>query len=116
MKRISYTTGNSSNPLQKVLAVIVTMALVVLGLMFSVVVFSVILVAGAIFWAFLWWKMRPIRKQMQQMREAMRDFEAPSASRENDAFRGEVFKGEIIEGEVIRKDGTEDKTGHKSSN
>lgn len=103
MKRISYTTGNSSSLLQKVLAAIIAVALVVLGLMFSVVVFSVILVAGAILWAFLWWKLRPIRKQMQQMREAMQNFETQSASRENDVFRGETFKGEIIEGEVISR-------------
>ncbi|MDH4284031.1 MAG: hypothetical protein OEV35_01805 [Gallionellaceae bacterium] len=103
MKHISYTTGNSSSLLQKVLAVIVTLVLVVLGLMFSVVVFSVILVAGATFWAFLWWKMRPIRKQMQQMREAMRDFEPRSTNGESGAFKDEAFKGEIIEGEVISR-------------
>lgn len=103
MKHISYTTGKPPSLLQKALAIIVAVALVVLGLMFSVVLFSVILIGGVIFWAFLWWKMRPIRKQMQQMREAMRDFEARSANRESGAFKGEAFKGEIIEGEVVSR-------------
>lgn len=111
MKRTSYSAGNSPNQLQKWLAVIMFVVLAILGLMFSAVLFSVLLVVIMIFWAFLWWKLRPIRKQVQQMQEVVRDFEARSASRESDVFRGEVFKGNVIEGEVIRKDESEDKTG-----
>lgn len=111
MKHIYYSTGNSPNKLQKLLTLIVAVVLIILGLMFSAALFSVIFVVIIIFWVFLWWKLRPIRKKVQQMQEVMRDFEAQNVSRESDIFRGEVFKGEIIEGEVIRKDESEDKVG-----
>ena len=68
MKYISDTTGNPPGLLQKVLALIVTVVLAILGLMFSVVLFSAILVAVVIFGTYLWWKTRAIRKQMRQMR------------------------------------------------
>lgn len=66
-------------------------------LMFSAVMFAVVLVAGAFASAYLWWKTREIRKQM-------RNFPARGETMEK-----EDFQGEIIEGEVIRVDESGDK-------
>jgi len=86
--------AQSPGPLRKLATLIVTLALVVLVLMFSAVVLAIILVAGALAWAYLWWKTRHLRKQM-------RDFASRAMEREQKAGDGEVFAGEVIEGEVI---------------
>lgn len=100
IKYISNTTAKPSGPLRKAVAFIVTAALVGLVLMFSAVLFAIILVVGTIAWAYLWWKTRELRKQMQ-------NFPPDSASMEGEIVEmeiveGEVIKGEVIEGEVIR--------------
>lgn len=102
------------NLLQKAVAIIVTAALVTLGLMFSAVLLSVILVVVAVGWVWLWWKTRDVRKQMKQVHEQMREFQQRSAEAQNDAYGSQVFReerysGEIIEGEVVRVDTETDK-------
>ena len=77
--------------MRKVVAVLTTAALVVLGLMFSVVIFTVIAVAGLTAWGYLWWKTRGLRRQLREQAMNGRVSEA------------EAYKGEIIEGVVIRK-------------
>jgi UPF0716 family protein affecting phage T7 exclusion len=109
MRHIAYTSTNPPSLLQKTLAIIVTAALVALGLMFSAVLFAAILIVVVIGWAWMWWKTREVRRQMKQMHEQMRDFQERSAnmqqeSFESGVFRGETFEGEIIEGEVIREE------------
>jgi flagellar biosynthesis component FlhA len=108
MRHIAYSSTNPPSLLQKALAIIVTAALVVLGLMFSAVLFAVILIVVAVGWGWLWWKTREVRRQMKQMHEQMRDFQAgaaePGEASESEVFREEVFEGEIIEGEVIHVD------------
>ena len=66
---------------QKAGAVIVAIVFFSVVLMFSVVLFAFALTAGAVAWAYLWWKTRSIRK-------AMRD-NPPG--------------GLVIEGEIIRE-------------
>ncbi len=87
MKRIAGPAG----PLHRMLALVVSIAAMVLVLMFSAVVFAVLLVAGLLGFAYFWWKTRALRKQMNGARQA-----------EEGAARGEIVRGEVIEGEVIR--------------
>jgi hypothetical protein len=106
MKYISYTTDNSPGPLHKTLAIVATAALVTLGLMFSAVLLAVILLIGAMAWAYLWWKTREVRRQV---REQILNRRVRSANAANEPFGGEVFRdeelrGKVIEGEVIRVD------------
>jgi hypothetical protein len=70
-------------------ALIGAVALTGLVLMFSAVLFSIILVAGTIAWAYLWWKTRELRKMM-------RDFPPRAMEREQMAGEGAVFEGEVI--------------------
>lgn len=97
MKYISYPSANSPGLLRKAVATIATVVLAGLVLMFSAVMFAVILVAGAIATVYLWWKTRALRKQM-------RNFSPRGAEMER-----ETFQGEVIEGEVIRVDKSGDK-------
>ena len=84
--------------LRKIAAVIATMVLAGLALMFSAILLTVILIGVVFGGAYLWWKTRELRRLMKEQR---RDFAARSATKPSDAFAGEVFKGEVIEGEVI---------------
>ncbi len=95
MKYISRAPAQPSSLLRKTLALVTSVALAGVALMFSAVLLVIIAIAIALGAIYLWWKTREIRKQLQQMR----DFAARGA-----ATHGEVFKGEIIEGEVIRVD------------
>ncbi len=81
--------------MRKVVAVLTTAALVVLGLMFSVVIFTVIAVAGLTAWGYLWWKTRGLRRQLREQMSTQ-----TMGGMVNEA---EAYKGEIIEGVVIRK-------------
>lgn len=109
MRQISYSSANPPGLLQKALAIIITAALAVLGFMFSAVLLAIVMVALVVGGAYMWWKTREVRRQMRQMQEQMRDFQARSSSAqseafESEAFHGEVFEGEIIEGEAVRVD------------
>jgi len=75
--------------LRKLVTLTVTVAMVVLVLMFSAVLFVIILVVGTIAWAYLWWKTRELRKQM-------RDFTPRAAEREGKVSDEKVFEGEVI--------------------
>lgn len=77
--------------MSKLVALVVTAALIVFGFMFSVLLIAFIVTAGAAGFAYLWYKTRALRRLM---REQAVDSSA------NDA---DAFKGEIIEGEVIHK-------------
>lgn len=103
---IQYLPPPSGRPnlLQRALAVILTAALVTLGLMFSALLFAVLLVAVLLGGCYFWWKTRAVRRQMRQMQDAVREFQAQSAAMERDAFRGAAFEGEIIEGEAVHVD------------
>jgi hypothetical protein len=81
--------------LGRIIAAVVTLALLVVGLMFSLVVFAVALVGGAALFGWLWWKMR---RALRQARQDPR-FGAPGTGMGAGAPPG---SGEVIEGEVIR--------------
>lgn len=98
-------SGNS-NPVQKALAVIATAALVSVGLMFSAVLFAVLLVFVALGGVWLWWRTREVRRQLRLMQQAMQEFQARSAD-----VQHETVEGEIIEGEAVRVDNKRDAPG-----
>jgi NADH:ubiquinone oxidoreductase subunit H len=72
--------------LKKILGVIVGIGAMVIGLMFFMVAFSVIIVVALLVWAYFWWKTR-------KLRSAMRAQQGPPAS-------GNVFEGEAV---VVRE-------------
>jgi hypothetical protein len=84
--------------ISRIVALIATVALVVVGLMFSAVLLVFIATAGLIAFGYIWWKTRTIRRQMREHKAFMN-----SAANDADVFKAEAFEGEIIEGEVIRK-------------
>ena len=79
------------------LAALVTGALLVLGLMFSLVLFVVALVGGALVFGWFWWK---VRRALRQARQAGYDarFDIPGAGTAGPQPGG----GDVIEGEVVR--------------
>lgn len=83
------SAGEPPSLLKKVAAALVTVAVFVVAMMFSVVLFAVVLTVGAIFWGYLWWKTRAVRKRMA---EAGYDDRRPPPP-----------GGLVIEGEVIRE-------------
>jgi predicted lipid-binding transport protein (Tim44 family) len=50
----------------RVVGALVTVAVLVVGLMFSAVLFGVALVLGLLVWGWVWWKMRKVLRQMRQ--------------------------------------------------
>jgi len=78
--------------LRKLVALVITVAMFALVLMFSAVLLVVILVVGTIAFAYFWWKTREIRKQIRIMRSVA----TPEARREAQASNDGVFEGEVI--------------------
>jgi Flp pilus assembly protein TadB len=82
----------------RILAGVVSIALLVVGFMFSLVLFAVALAAGIIVFGWMWWKFRRAMRlaqqdpRFQQFTEQMRRGTPPPG------------RGDVIEGEVIRKD------------
>ncbi|TVO53243.1 hypothetical protein [Denitromonas halophila] len=78
--------GRPLSPWQKIVGSVAAIGLFGLALVFSVVVFAVVLTVGAAVWGWFWWKTRNLRKQM-------RETQAQQQAQE----------GLVIEGEVIRE-------------
>lgn len=94
MKNLSHSTAHPPSLLRKAVALVVTLAVFGLALMFSVLLFAAVLSAGTVAFAYLWWKTRDLRKQMRMR--------SPD---------GEIIEGEVIEGEVIRDTDRSDARG-----
>lgn len=92
MKYLSHSSARPPSLLRKTGAIVATAALAGVALMFSAVLLALVLSIGAVAFAYLWWKTRDLRKQMQ-------NFPPRGATMET-----EVFEGETIEGEAIRMD------------
>ena len=99
IKYISHASAKPPGLLRKTAAVVATVLLGGVALMFSAVFLAALLIFLALGGAYLWWKTRELRKQM-------RNFPPPAqgATMRGDAFAGEVFEGEVIEGEAVRVD------------
>ena len=97
MKHLPHSAIKFSSRLRSMAAFVVSTVLVAMVLMFSLVVLAVILVAGAIAGAYLWWKTRELRKQMRDLppREVMRE--------------EKMGDGNVFEGEAVRVIDSEDK-------
>ncbi len=91
---IAYTSGKPSL-LRKTAAVAVFAVTAVAAVMFSAVLLAFLLLIGAIAGLYFWWKMRGVRKQMQEFR--MQEF------RTQDEFEAHD-EGIVIEGEAVRVD------------
>ena len=52
--------------IRNLLASLIGLILLILGLMFSMLVLVVIAALGLAVWAYLWWKMRKLRRAMEQ--------------------------------------------------
>lgn len=81
--------AKATSLLRKLVALVVTAAMVGLVLMFSAVLLVIILVVGTIAGIYLWWKTRELRKQM-------REFSTREMAREQKSSEGAVFEGEVI--------------------
>ena len=57
--------SQSSGPVAKLFAIVLSAAFLVLAFMFSLVALVVVAVGGLALWGWLWWKTRALRKQMQ---------------------------------------------------
>ncbi len=89
IKYVLNSPANPPGPLRKLAGLVVTVAILGLALMFSAALLTVIAIAGAIAWGYLWWKTRAVRKQM-------RDFQAQAVQRAEMASNDAVFEGEVI--------------------
>ena len=90
--QIKYVLNPPANPpslLRKLVGLVMTLTLVALALMFSAVLLVVIVIVGTLAWAYIWWKMRALRKHMRNL--SPQDM-AKAATASND----EVFEGEVI--------------------
>lgn len=96
----------------KILAVVTTGVLVLLGLTFSVVLLTVGAIGGLLAWGFVRWKLRQIRKQVEaQLAAAQAQQGGPfAADGRMDTEVHEEREVRIIEGEVIRD--AEDRLPH----
>jgi len=92
MKFVLNPPTKPASPLRKLLALVITVAVFVLLLMFSAVMLVVILVVGTIAFAYVWWKTREVRRVMRMMRSVA----TPEARREAQASNDGVFEGEVI--------------------
>ncbi|MFZ2160776.1 MAG: hypothetical protein WAW02_01035 [Sideroxyarcus sp.] len=79
---------NSSGLLRKLVAFVLTVAMVGLVLMFSAVLLVVIAIIGTLGWAYLWWKTRELRKRM-------RDYQPRPVPHQTNPDT-DVFEGEVI--------------------
>jgi uncharacterized protein HemX len=78
----------------KLLAFVLSAALLVLGFMFSLVALAVIAVAGVALGGWLWWKTRALRRHLREQ----------ATARQGQSGRaGQPSDSDIIEGEVIRE-------------
>ncbi|MCQ9378145.1 hypothetical protein [Methyloversatilis sp. XJ19-49] len=94
-----------AGPLGKIFAALIGAALLVLGLMFSVVIIAVAIAFGLVIWGWMWWKTRALRQQMREQMEA-RMAAGEGASAQYSDSEGPQPRGRVIEGEVIRADDT----------
>jgi hypothetical protein len=82
-------------PLAQLLTVLGGALVLGAALMFSLVFFAVLAVAGLVFWLYFMWKTRVLRRQMrEQYADKTSDPESGPASAS--------ASGEIIEGEAVR--------------
>lgn len=89
--------GRSMGLLGRIVTALVTLGAMVIGLMFSVVIFAVALVLGIGVFGWLWWKMRHALKQARQ--DPRFQQQSGGAANGGTAARADIIEGEVIRGE-----------------
>lgn len=79
----------------KLFAAVAAGGLLVLGFMFSVVIVAVAAVAGLLFWGWMWWRTRDLRRRMREQMDAQ--MQTPFGDEPSPG-------GRVIEGEIIRSE------------
>ncbi len=93
--------GRQPGLLGRIIAAVVTLAVMVVGLMFSLVVFAIALAIGILVFGWLWWKVRRAMKQARQDPRFQAHQPPPGATPPG----GDVIEGEVIRGEWQDSDG-----------
>jgi len=75
------------NVFRNVLALLTGALLLVLGFIFSVVVFAVIAALGLVVWGYLWWKTRELRREMHEHVSGSQVIEGESRVVEEDGMK-----------------------------
>ncbi|MFN3985203.1 MAG: hypothetical protein ACK4KV_06925 [Rhodocyclaceae bacterium] len=113
---------NASRPpgiVAKTLAVVATIGVAAIALMFSLLALSLVLAVGVIGWGYFWWKTRHLRKHLrEQARQAQAGFEREADGAHAHARHGGTSQtstrrngrpghperaGDVIEGDFIRE-------------
>lgn len=92
-------SGGVGALLMRILAALVSIAVLVVGFMFSLALFAVALVVGVIVFGWMWWKFRRAIKQAQQD-PRFQQF-AEQARRGMPPQGGDIIEGEVIKSEVV---------------
>ena len=82
----------------RIVGALVTLGALVLGLMFSVVLFGVALVVGLGIWGWIWWKMRKVMRQAQQD-PRFQQFQNPMENPPPPPGGGQIIEGEVLNNE-----------------
>lgn len=88
--------------LGRVLGVAIGAVLLVASLLFSVVVFAVLLAAGVIVGGYLWWRTRALRRQLREQMQAMEE-QLRAGQPGPGAARPGARDETVIEGDFIRE-------------
>lgn len=103
--------GRPMGPIGRALAMIAGGVILVAGLFFSVVVFSVLLAVGLVAGGWFWWKTRALRaglrQQMAQMQQAAQDATKAGTASGMPGTAGRSgqrpSQGEVLDGDFIRE-------------
>lgn len=96
IKFISMARPASSG--QKLIALIIALALLALLTMFAVVLLPIVLLGAA----YLWWKTRAVRSQWRQMQAQMQQMHEQAQRATTPQEHGEIIEGEVVR--VYEKD------------
>lgn len=92
IRYVPNTNVSPASPLRKILALLLSVAVLALVLMFSAILLVVIAVAGMLAWGYLWWKTRALRKHLHQAMQQGMAQEARMQAGNDDVFEGEVIR------------------------
>lgn len=99
-----FPAGRPIGPVGRALSLIAGGVLLVAGLFFSVLVFSVLLVLGVIAGGWFWWRTRGLRRDLrEQVAQMRRDASARPAGSGGAGGRGASPPGDVLEGDFIRE-------------
>ncbi len=84
--------------MRRVLTTMATAAVLVLGLMFSAVVFVILALVGIAVGIYLWWKTRDFRQRMdEEIREQQERSAWTKTADQDRPETGSVYEGEVVE-------------------